>query len=81
MGDSRICCLFAVITSDDINTIHLQISVAADALPPTDVRQVPVVVVDAPDVTCDSNGASTSRTPSTRGHNLDLTLRKVGKFC
>lgn len=64
--------------TDEINTIHLQISAAADALPPADVRQVPVVV-EAPDMARRCDFAGGGRT-SKRAHNLDLTLRKVSSL-
>ena len=55
--------LFSV-SADEVNTIHLQIGVAADTLPPADGRQVPVVMIEPPEI--DSGGQ--------RG---DLTLKKV----
>jgi hypothetical protein len=64
--------------TDEINTIHLQISAAADALPPAEVRQVPVVV-EAPDMEGSFDFAGGGRT-SNRAHNLDLTLRKVSSL-
>ena len=70
--------------TDDINTIHLQISVAADALPPADDGQlhkkVPVVVVEAPDMTLGFDFASGGRASSTRARIVDLTLKKVSKL-
>jgi hypothetical protein len=65
--------------ADDINTIHLQISVAADALPPADVRQVPVVVAEAADIPCSFDFPGGGRV-SNRAHDLDLTLRKVRRL-
>lgn len=65
--------------ADDINTIHLQISVAADALPHADIRQVPVVVAEAADMPCSFEFAGGGRA-SNRAHDLDLTLRKVSRL-
>ena len=70
--------------TDDINTIHLQISVAANALPPADDGQVhkkvPVVVVEVPDMTLGFDFASGGTASSTRARNVDLTLKKVSKL-
>ena len=64
---------------DEINTIHLQISVAADSLPPADDRQVPVVVVEPPELssTFGFSGNSGGGAVSIRACNVDLTLKKV----
>ena len=57
--------LFTSVPADEVNTIHLQIGVAADTLPPADGRQVPVVVVEPPEISSGQRG--------------DLTLKKVGR--
>ena len=67
---------------DEINTIHLQISVAADSLPPADDRQVPVVVVEPPELSSTfgfsgSSGGGGGGAVSIRACNVDLTLKKV----
>lgn len=47
-------------------------------MPPAGVRQVPVVVVEGPDMIYNTDLAGRGRA-SNQAYSLDLTLKKVGK--